>query len=141
MPISASLPILIPMLTDAFSQKEKAKPEIIARKISEAVSAACLMGVLPMGIVMIPLIPAGKSMAATIMEQAFSFPLPIPDVIALLLAAGIAVVSPICPPMGLSGLQSSLKEVLNLGQNSTPEQMAIKTAQAIITYYSSGGVI
>lgn len=141
MPIAAALPIMIPMLREAYSLKEKAKPKLIAKKLTDAIATGCVLGMLPAGPAMIPLIPVGKTIAATIIEQAFSFPLPIPDVIALMLAAGIALVSPMCPPSGLSSLQSSMKEVLNLGPNATPDQMAMKTAQAVITYYQTGGII
>jgi hypothetical protein len=141
MPIAASLPIMIPMLQDAYSQKEKAKPDVIAKKISDAIAAACLMGFLPVGPAMIPLIPAGASIGAMLIAQGFSFPIPVPDVIALIIAAGIAVIAPMCPPSGLSSLQSSLKEVMNLGSSATPIQMATKTAQAVVTYYQSGGII
>jgi len=141
MPIAAGIAIMTPMLNDALSQKEKAKPKIIAKKISEAVAAACVLGFLPVGAITIPLIPAGITMGASLIEQAFSFPLPIPDVIALIIAAGIAVIAPICPPSGISGLQSSLKEVMNMGPKATPDQMAFKMAQAIVTYYQSGGII
>jgi len=141
MPIAAGLPLLIPMMLDIYSLNEKGTPTLIAQKMSQAVAAVAPLGLLPLGPAMIPMIPALMSVGQVIIEQALSFPLPIPDVVATLMAVGIAVICPMCPPSGLAGLQSTMKEVLGMGPTATPILMALKTANGIVTYFQSGGII
>lgn len=142
MPIAASISILQPQISNAFSLGPAAQPDLVATLIAQAVSSACITGLLPSAPSPIPLTPSGFANGLSNIRDAFNQGSAAqPDIVAEKLAQGVSVIAPLAPTAGLSVLKNQINSALNLGPAAQPTLVATLIAQAIVQYYIAGGII
>ena len=142
MPIPAAFPMLQSQIANAFNLQQAASADLVSTIITSALASAAPMGLFPVGVAMIPLIPAGFSATQSQIKNAFNLQQAANNQLnAQVMALGIAALVPMVPPSGLQLLQSQIATALNLDRAANNQLIAIQIANAIISYYLSGMVI
>lgn len=140
MPISAAQTIFESAIAQAL-EKEGGSPAKTAGLIASGLSSGIPMGMFIACISPFPLPPAGVALATALITAAFNLGSNAdPQKVATLFSVGISLACPMVPPAGMSSLKSSVQSALE-EKDSTPQQTAKKIAQAIVSYYSSSGVV
>ena len=140
MPLAATFGAIQAGIKNAFSLSMAATPDLKALTITNALAAAVPSGLFPP--VPTPLVPAGFAATQAQLKNAFSLKFAAtPDLVATIMAAGIAALCPMVPPAGITALQSQIKNAFSLKQAATPDLVATMITTAIIAYYTSGGVV
>jgi len=142
MPIPAIFSPLQAQISNAFNLQQASNPQLVATVITTALTSLVSMGLFPVGVSMIPLIPAGAAATQSQIANAFNLQQASGNQIdAQLIALAISVLVPMVPPIGLTLLQNQIANALNLQQAATPQLIATMISTAIINYYLSGMVI
>lgn len=142
MPIAASTPALAAQISNAFSLGTVANQTAVALIITSAIASIAPSGLFPLGTILTPLIPAGFSACQNQIENSLNLGIAAnPTLVGQIMGLAISVLCPIVPPIGLIALQNQLKNALNLQQTANPQTVGNALASAIITYYTSSGVI
>lgn len=142
MPIAAGLIPLKSQIENAFKLQRAASEDLVATLISSAIASVAPMGLFPMGVTMVPLIPSGMTAGKSQIATAFKMQRAAKEaLVALQMASGISVICPMVPPAGLIALKSQIENAFKMQRAANEGLVAQQIAQGIITYYQSGGVI
>lgn len=142
MPIQAGLPILQSQFLSALSMKQGAQVQISANLLGAAIGTAVPLGLLPMVPSPIPLVPAGLSAGISMIRQALSMKQGAEiSTVSQLIANGISLIAPLAPPSGLSLLAKQIESAFSMKQGAREQTTANLLASAVITYYTSGGIL
>jgi hypothetical protein len=142
MPIAATLPALQVQIADAFRLDRAATPDTKALAITSAVASIAPSGLYPPSPTPAPLIPSGFSACQAQLKNAFSLDrAATPETVGKAFAIAISILVPTVPATGQSLLGIQIADAFNLGRNATPDIVGSLVASAIITYYSSAGVL
>jgi hypothetical protein len=144
MPIAAGLNPLQVQLKNALMLKQSANNNLVATTIATAVATIAPMGIFPAGALQIPLAPAGYEVTKASLVNSFGLKQSANnDITSQLMASAFSMLCPIVPPIGLTTLQMLIKNALSLKQaaNTFCDTVSFSIAQAIITYFMTGGVI
>lgn len=142
MPIMAAQPILQSQILTILSKGKSANQGDFASQFTNALSTVVPMGLFPAGIILIPLIPTGRSACENMIRQSLSLENAAnQEVVSMLFATGISLLVPMVPPSGLMGLKSQIKNALSMKVASRQQLVALILSLAIPVYYMSGGVI
>jgi hypothetical protein len=142
MPIAAGLSTLQSQFISALSMRQGAQTQITASMISSAIASAAPMGLFPVIPTPVPLIPTGTSAGISMIQQALSMRQGAQiSITSRLIANGVSLIAPTAPPVGLSLLGQQIESALSMRQGAQIQMVASILAQAVVTYYTSGGVI
>jgi hypothetical protein len=142
MPIAAGFSILQSQFTSALSMKQSSQIVSTANIIASAIAASAPLGLFPVAPIPVPLIPSGMSAGMAMIQQAMSMKQAAQiSSVAKLMANGISLIAPTAPPTGLSLLSQQLESAMSMKQGAQIQTTANLMASAIITYYTSGGVL
>jgi hypothetical protein len=142
MPISAAMTPLAQLIKLALITDLGGSPDTLAQIIAGAVASVSPMGLFPMGMAMIPLVPAGMSGTQAIIKNAFISDMGgSPNTLAQIISSAIAMLCPMVPPTGLSALQALLTPAFQMDMGGSPDSMAQTIASAVVTYFTCGMVI
>ena len=142
MPIAAALSVLAPQLASVHKLKIAGNSDLIAQLFTVALIGAVPMGLYPPGPSPSPLVPSGSSILQNMVKQAHELDKAGgPDKSAKLIAQGISQLVSNVPPAGLSKLELDIEQSLSLEIASVPDTVGMLQAQAIVSYYSTAGVI
>lgn len=142
MPIAASQSLLKSQIESALKMGKGANIDTTAQIIASAVGSASSMGIFPTAPTPVPLSPSGLSAGQSLIKAALSMGKGASiSSTAKMMATGISLIAPAAPPAGLSSLQSQLEAALSMGKGADMSPIAAQFAVAIVSYYTSGGVI
>jgi len=142
MPIAATVSALQNLFKNGLGLDKAASPDLVATNLSAAIAAIAPSGLFPPSPTPIPLVPAGQSGAQSLFKNAFTLDVAAdPNLTAMMLATGVSIICPTVPPAGLSLLQSQFKNALTLELAADPDLAATTMANAVISYFSVGGVV
>lgn len=142
MPITATQKLLETQIKTAFSLDKGAEKTIISLMLATAIASSASAGLLPSAPSPIPLIPCGLTAGQTLIQNSMSLDkMATQDLVAQLIAQGVSVIAPMCPPVGLATLQLQLAQALKMDKGASPDLTAQLWSQAIIAYYSMGTII
>ena len=142
MPIA---PINVPLknaIKAALNLEVAGNPDLTSTIIISTLAGLVPMGLFPPAPSPLPLIPSGVSIAQNGIKGALSLEVAgNPDLTSLQMASAIQALVPNIPPVGFSILQNAIKSALSLEVAGNPDLQAEIIANAIVGYYTSGGVI
>lgn len=142
MPIAAAFPLLNNQIANALSMDIAADPNTVATIIATAVGQASSMGLLPAAPAPIPLVPAGLSAGQNLITNALNLQIAADiKIVATIMATGISLIAPLAPPAGLSYLQNEIANALSMDIAAQQKTVALMISNAIIQYYTMGGII
>lgn len=142
MPIAATTSVLQAQIKNALSLKQAATPDLVGTIIASALAGIAPSGLFPAGFMLVPLVPAGYAVTQSMISLAFNLkPGANKTVDSKMFSLGIAALCPIVPPIGLTLLEVQLSNSMDLKQAATPDLVATLMANAIISYFMSGGVV
>jgi hypothetical protein len=141
-PLAATFPALKSQIQNAFSLDKAATPALKALVITTAIASVAPSGLYPPSPSPAPLIPSGFNACQTQLENSFRLDrAATPETVGKSFAMGVSLLVPTVPSTGLILLENQIANAFNFQQAATPEIVAIAIANAIITYYSSAGVV
>ena len=141
MPIAATFPALKAQIKNALVLDRAATPDSKAVTIAAAIASVAPSGFFPPS-PPVPLVPTGVSGAqsqtknAVNLQQSAS-----PEQLAKTMTAAIMIICPTVPPAGQALLELQLTNAHKMDVAATPDTVATIMASAIITYFSTGGVV
>jgi len=142
MPIAAALPILTAQIQSAQNMGIAGSPDLISSIIASTLASVAPMGLMFMGVTMVPLVPAGVSATQSIMKSAYNTGIAgSSSLTSQIISSAVAALCPLVPPTGITLLQTLLQSIDNLdiaGKNELTSQMQ---ASAIVAYFTAGLVI
>ncbi len=142
MPIAAGLPVLQSQFISALSLKQGAQVQSTSAIMASAIASIAPMGLFPVVPIPVPLVPAGVSAGMSMIQNAMSLKQGAQvSIVSKMIANGISLIAPTAPPAGLSLLGQQIESAMSLKQGAQIQSTASLLASAIITYYSSGGVL
>ena len=142
MPIIAAFSNLQPQIANAFNMQQAATPDTVSLSITTALASSIPMGLMTVGMGMIPLTPTGFNATQTQIKNAFNLQQAANNqLVGQLFSLGISVLSPIVPPVGLSLLQTQIANAFNLQQAANNQLVSTLITNAIISYYTAGMVL
>jgi len=142
MPIAAAMMPMKSQIESSMKLDIAGNADLTSLLITSAIASGVPMGFFPPAPVPIPLIPAGFAACKNALKSAFSLDIAgSPDLVAQLMAAGIALLAPMAPPAGMSILQSQLKSAFSLDIAGNPNLCAQLIALGVVNFYMAGGVI
>lgn len=142
MPIAAGLPILQSQFVSAMSLRQGAQVQSTSAILASAIASVVPMGLFPVAPTPTPLAPAGVSAGMSMIQNALSLKQGAQiSTVSKMIANGISLIAPTVPPAGLSLLGQQLESAMSLKQGAQIQSTASLMATAIITYYTSGGVL
>lgn len=141
MPIAASVSMLQTQLQSALSMSQAAQISTSSQMITSSVATIVPTGILP-GVPPVPLAPIGISAGMSMILQGLSMGIAgTVSISAQLIASGVSLIAPLAPPSGLSLLTSQLQSAFSMKQAATADMASQLIATAIISYYTSGGIL
>lgn len=142
MPISAATAPLKSQISTALKMQRSASPATIATMIAGAIAGVAPMGLMPMGITAIPLIPSGLSATKSQIQNALKMERAAkPNMIAQVLSIAISTLCPIVPPAGISVCKSQITSAFKMDRAAKPDAIAQILSQAAVTYFQAGGTL
>jgi len=142
MPIAAGMPILQSQFVSAMSLKQGAQVQSTSAIMASAIASVVPMGLFPVAPTPIPLTPAGMSAGLSMIQNAMSLKQGAQiSTVSKMIANGISLIAPTAPPAGLSLLGQQLESAMSMKQGAQIQTTTSLMASAIITYYTSGGVL
>lgn len=142
MPIAAALSPMTSSITSAWSQGKGAQVNTTSQLFCAAVGAGAAMGLYPVEVTTVPLVPAGISPASSLMTGALSIGKGAQiSTTSQQMAQAISIIAPMCPPAGLSILGSQIQAAMSQGKGAQVNTVVQQITSAIITYYQTGGTL
>lgn len=142
MPIATIQVPLKSQLATSLKLGRAAKQDLVSLSMVTALAALVPAGLFPIGLGVIPLMPAGFAACKTQMKTALSMGRGAnPSLVAQQISVGLSILCPIVPPAGLAALTSQIANALRMGRSATPNSVANIISQAIVLYYTAGMVI
>jgi len=142
MPIAAGLSPLKSQISTALKMDRAATPSALATMIASATAGIAPMGLMPMGITAVPLVPSGLSATKSQIQNALKMERSAkPNSLAQMIAIAISTLCPMVPPAGLSVCKSQIASAFKMDRAAKPNSIAQMIAQAIVSYFQSGGVL
>ena len=140
--ITTGIAPLKSQIANAFKMDRMAKPDLVALLIDTAISSIAPMGLFPPGPTPAPLAPAGFAATKTQLTNSLKLDrMANVDLVALQMAQSISVLCPTAPPIGLIALKSQIANAFKMDRMAKPDLVAQLISSAIVTYYTTGGVI
>lgn len=142
MPIATTLSALQAQLSSSQNTGIAGNPSLTSTQIAAAVSAVAPAGLIMVGIIPTPLVPAGFTAMQQLLQSSFNSGVAgTPSLTSQQIANAVSVLCPLVPPIGLPVLQSLLLSMSNMGLAGSSDMTAQMFASAIIAYFTSGTVI
>lgn len=140
--IGVTQPVLNTALLLSHSQGKGAQISSSNKMFVQAISSVVPSGLIPAGVTLVPLVPAGMMASSALLQTALSMGKGATiATTSKLTAQAISVLAPQCPPAGLMVLSSQLESALSSGKGAKTSVVCQQFSQSIIQYYLSGGVV
>jgi hypothetical protein len=141
MPIAATFPALKAQIANALSLDKGSTTDTFSLNFTNALASIVVSGIYPPAS-NAPLVPAGFAGMQPQLKNSVSLDKgSTPDTTSQAMAASVTILVPMVPPVGQIALQTQLKNALSLDKGATPDTVASSIANALISYYTTGGAI
>ena len=142
MPIPAAYSPFNSQLQTAWNMGKGAQVNTSSQLLCTALASVVPMGLIPSGISLIPLVPAGVTAASSLMTAGLSMGKGAQiGATSKQMAQAISILAPLCPPAGLTTLSSLIEVAMSMNKGAKVSTVAQQVSQAVVTYYQIGGVV